>query len=190
MKTTDDLNDLKSVLRGQVCTACEVRDGATGAVSAAAGGATRATAGSATGGGMNAGAGADGVDKAAATARAEAALQAGAAGPTAAAAPAAAGAPAGAAACEGDCTLFANLPRLARVAREGELPCGFDVFDKSLPAVAGQSHAPQVGRALTILEAACSTASHAERDGALKGDGSAKGEAAGKGEGPEGEGRG
>jgi hypothetical protein len=53
--------------------------------------------------------------------------------------------------CESDCSLFVNLPRLARVAREGEPPCGYGVFAKSLQAEGG---GPDVVRAMNVIEAA------------------------------------
>lgn len=54
--------------------------------------------------------------------------------------------------CEEDCAVFSNLQRLARVAREGEPPCGFEVFANSLAATAGKMRSPNLVRALTIME--------------------------------------
>jgi len=53
--------------------------------------------------------------------------------------------------CEGDCSLFVNLPRLARVAREGEPPCGYGVFAKSLQT---EGVGPDVVHAMNVIEAA------------------------------------
>jgi hypothetical protein len=63
-------------------------------------------------------------------------------------------APPVAAKCESECALFTHLPRLARVAQEGEPPCGFEVFAKSLQNSSGQAHVPNIVHALTIIEAA------------------------------------
>jgi hypothetical protein len=59
-----------------------------------------------------------------------------------------------AAACESDCALFVNLPRLARLVKEGEPPCGYAVFSKSLESYGGQTRGTDVVRALAILESA------------------------------------
>jgi hypothetical protein len=57
-----------------------------------------------------------------------------------------------AARCESDCTLFANLQRLARVVNQGEPPCGYDVFAKSLQPFLGTSDRLNLVQALSVLE--------------------------------------
>jgi hypothetical protein len=59
-----------------------------------------------------------------------------------------------AASCETDCSVFVNLPRLARVAKEGEPPCGYSVYEKSLESCDGQVRKTDLAQALTILESA------------------------------------
>jgi hypothetical protein len=58
--------------------------------------------------------------------------------------------------CETECTLFSNLPRLARVASEGEPPCGYEVFAKSLQPFLGEVRRLDLPHALRILETAIS----------------------------------
>ncbi len=76
-----------------------------------------------------------------------------------AASPAAPPAPA-VAPCEGDCPLFVNLPRLARVAKEGVPPCGYDVYSKSLDPARGKTQVPDIAEALRIIEVAECASSH------------------------------
>jgi hypothetical protein len=64
--------------------------------------------------------------------------------------------------CESDCSLFVNLPRLARLTEEGEPPCGYTVFAKSLEDCQGQVRHTDVAQALTIIESAASESSPAE----------------------------
>jgi hypothetical protein len=68
--------------------------------------------------------------------------------------------PPAAAQCESDCALFVNLPRLARVAKEGEPPCGYEVFSKSLDHASGNVRNNEVARALTVLESAAVHPTH------------------------------
>ena len=56
--------------------------------------------------------------------------------------------------CETDCSVFVNLPRLARVAKEGEPPCGYSVYEKSLESCDGQVRKANINQALSILESA------------------------------------
>jgi len=65
-----------------------------------------------------------------------------------------------AARCEDQCTLFANLPRLARITEEGEPPCGYEVFAKSLQPFLGTPERLNLVHALTIIEAAQADIKH------------------------------
>ena len=56
--------------------------------------------------------------------------------------------------CETDCSVFVNLPRLARVAKEGEPPCGYSVYEKSLESCDGQVRKTDITHAMSILESA------------------------------------
>ena len=56
--------------------------------------------------------------------------------------------------CESDCSVFVNLPRLARVAKAGEPPCGYSVYEKSLESCDGQLRKTDLAQALAILESA------------------------------------
>jgi hypothetical protein len=79
-------------------------------------------------------------------------------------APAATATATGPAPCESDCQLYVNLPKLARLVKEGEPPCGYEVFAKSLASQAGKSPGTDIVLALAILESALAELSKLEAD--------------------------
>jgi hypothetical protein len=65
---------------------------------------------------------------------------------------------------ESECSLFANLPRLARLARDGEPPCGYQILDRSLTSLGGAARTPDISQAMAIIESLAGEHTQAETD--------------------------
>jgi hypothetical protein len=54
--------------------------------------------------------------------------------------------------CEPTCPLIVKLPRLVNLVREGEPPCGYELFLKSLQQTEPAGYGPNLLQALSVLE--------------------------------------